>query len=201
MGNITDDMHFVRSVEMENEAVRRITDLFTSQWEEISQKTAQEITALVLDVFAGSCLTDDNAKDSPESLQLRHANQFFYSTSSLLRSGSPMSIEITGKSFDETLKNLKRIKQLAEKEDNSNDIIKRLDFFINKLQPVLEQMIQNQQKANTWRDLIIIWFVIAAICLVIVLFGGSAFPFAAVIVLGVVVAAVFLIKYRKNLLD
>lgn len=201
MGYITDDMHFVRSVEMENEVVRRITDLFTSQWEETSKKKPRELTALVLDSFIGACLTDDNAKDSPESLQLRHANQFFYSTSSLLRSESPLSVEIIGTTLDETLWNLRRLEKLAEKEEYSKDITARLDFFINKLQSVLEQMVQNQQKGKKMMGTALFIFAIYVVLIIgafiwLAFFEGTAIPLLILIFLGGV--TYFILNVKSN---
>lgn len=146
MGFIKDNYQFVRSIDMENEAINRIAELFDTQWETTSQKTPREITALVLETIAAACLLQEKKEDTPESLRLLHANQFFSSTCSLLRSSSPISITITGTTFDETLHNLRRIRTLAEKEEYGSEIIDRLNFFINSLQTVLNEMVKGGQR-------------------------------------------------------
>lgn len=181
MNLIKDNEQYIRSTAMEDEAINRIADLFSTQWETISQKSPREITALVLETIAAACLTQEKKQDTPESLKLLHANQFFMSTSSLLRSQSPLGFAITGISFNDTLENLRRIRKQAEKEENGSEIRQRLNFFINRLQEVLDLMVKEESKKKSFSWFILIVLVIFLVGLIL---GNDTIMIGGGIVLG-----------------
>lgn len=139
---------------MENEATRQILSLFTTAWADTSKKSARDLMSLVLQTIQGACSVAQNTGETEESIQLKHANQYFEKLVKLFDSSDPLPMEISGNTFDDMIRNLNRIKSYAANEEYGQYITDRIDFFVRKCIEKNEEMVHNE-KHNTISRLVI----------------------------------------------
>ena len=143
----TSNLKFKRDVSIERSACEGIISLFTDDWDNTSKKSPRKITALVLMQIKDACVTVDCEKETKEHLMLLHANTYFEKMISLLQSKTALSMAITGKTYEDTIENLRKIELAAKGEEFQKDITSRLDFFIEQL----NLMVAKMQSANRGR--------------------------------------------------
>ena len=152
--SVSSNFKFIRSTEMENEATRQILSLFTTAWADTSKKSARDLMSLVLQTIQGACSVAQNTGETEESIQLKHANQYFEKLVKLFDSSDPLPMEISGNTFDDMIRNLNRIKSYAANEEYGQYITDRIDFFVRKCIEKNEEMAHNE-KHNTISRLVI----------------------------------------------
>ena len=128
------EMKFRRSEEMENQAVTGILSLFTEDtWEETSKKTARQEMALVLSQMRDACILTKFTEDTPEHLMIAHSNEYFNRLINQFESNAPLTVAISGNTFDDMMENLRLIYNAAQNEPYAKEITGRMDIFFQKI--------------------------------------------------------------------
>lgn len=130
---IKDTSTLKKSAKAETAAVEGILDLFLSKGDVTSKKSPREITALVLMQIKDACIVAPKSEETEESLMIIHVNQYLEKIIGQLQSNKPLKIVISGTSFSDMINNLKTIRGAAKEEQYYEEIKKRLDSFIRKI--------------------------------------------------------------------
>ncbi len=146
------EMRFRRSEEMENQAVIGILSLFTEDtWEETSKKTARQEMALVLSQMRDACVLTQSTEDTPEHLMIAHSNEYFNRLISQFESNAPLTVAISGNTFDDMMGNLKRIYDAAQNEPFAKEITERMNIFFRKIEQMASEAMATQNEANKYK--------------------------------------------------
>ena len=146
------EMKFRRSEEMENQAVVGILCLFTEEsWEETSKKTARQEMALVLSQMRDACVLTQSTEDTPEHLMIAHSNEYFNRLISQFESNAPLTVAISGNTFDDMMGNLRRIYNAAQNEPFAKEITGRMDIFFQKISQMTSEAMATQNEANKYK--------------------------------------------------
>lgn len=134
------EMKFRRSEEMENQAVTGILSLFTEDtWEETSKKTARQEMALVLSQMRDACILTKSTEDTPEHLMIAHSNEYFNRLINQFESNAPLTVAISGNTFDDMMENLRLIYNAAQNEPYAKEITRRMDIFFQKIEQMASE--------------------------------------------------------------
>ena len=146
------EMKFRRSEEMENQAVTGILSLFTEDtWEETSKKTARQEMALVLSQMRDACILTKSTEDTPEHLMIAHSNEYFNRLINQFESNAPLTVAISGNTFDDMMENLRLIYNAAQNEPYAKEITGRMDIFFQKISQMTSEAMATQNEANKYK--------------------------------------------------
>lgn len=136
-----------RDYNLERSVISELISIFTTKWEETSQKTPREVMICVISLMKDSCLSYSSQEElSEENIQLQHSTDFFTAILDILKSNHPLPFTITGVDIAAILKNLTTIKRYAEGNDFSKDICDRINFFQTQLR---QQGIEYENEASS----------------------------------------------------
>lgn len=194
---------------LENAAVNDILSLFSERWEDTSKKSAREVMTFILEKMKDACLAYESEENSEEHLKLLHANNYFSKLIKHFQSNEPLMIAITGNSFEDSMRNIYRLKIYAEKESYSKVITERINHFQTKLRE--QASVLSQKQAKSYKGSLLISLVVGiALALFIFNIGEDVFQspfesfgtfglflFIVLALMGAVFGAVQSIKNKK----
>lgn len=133
------ETYYKRSAKLEDDAVDRIADLFTTSWETTQNMSPRKIMSVVLQKIKNACLGSATTA-TEEHLRLLRANQYFQKYIDILDSDGPLPIDIAGNDMQSCLNNLATIKKTAASEEFAKDIRARIDLFVRKINKKIEAL-------------------------------------------------------------
>lgn len=146
------EMKFRRNEGMENQAVIGILSLFTDEsWEETSKITARQEMALVLSQMRDACILTQSTEETTEHLMIAHSNGYFNRLISQFESNAPLTVAISGNTFDDMMRNLRLIYDAAQSEPHAKEITERMNIFFQKIEQMASDAMATQNKANKYR--------------------------------------------------
>lgn len=146
------EMKFRRNEGMENQAVTGILSLFTDEsWEETSKITARQEMALVLSQMRDACILTQSTEETPEHLMIAHSNGYFNRLISQFESNAPLTVAISGNTFDDMMRNLRLIYDAAQSEPHAKEITERMNIFFQKIEQMASDAMATQNKANKYK--------------------------------------------------
>lgn len=146
------EMKFRRDEGMENQAVIGILSLFTDEsWEETSKITARQEMALVLSQMRDACVLTQSTEETPEHLMIAHSNEYFNRLISQFESNAPLTVAISGNTFDDMMGNMRKIYDAAQNEPYAKEITGRMDIFFQKISQMTSEAMATQNEANKYK--------------------------------------------------
>lgn len=196
---INDTFTLKRDANAERAAVDGIVSLFTDKWDETSKKSSRDITALVLMQMKDACIVaPKGSEETEESLMLKYSGQFFEKTIGQLQSGEPLKMVISGSNLGEIINNLKNIKKSVIGEEHAEDIKKRMNFFITKLNKEIEQIqIAEQSRKRKLLILAILGIILVLVVVIFVFYWASSGEFNPLIYIGLFILLGILSMFFK----